>query len=81
MALKKVISVSKIEVDCEGYDAVRVLTCTKVFEDNIEISAGLHSHVILPGEDYSQESEKVRTICSGLHTDAAIAAYNAAPKA
>ncbi len=76
MALEKVISEDKIEIVGE-FKAVQVRTCTKVLEDGVELSSGYHRHVVVAGQDYSNESPEVQAICQVVHTDAVIAAYNA----
>ena len=76
MALEKVISEDKIEIVGE-FKAVQVRTCTKVLEDGVELSSGYHRHMVIAGDDYSNESAEVQAICAVVHTDAVIAAYNA----
>ena len=76
MALEKVISEDKIEI-CGDYKTVQVRTCTKVLEDGVELSSGYHRHVVVAGQDYSNESPEVQAICQVIHTDAVVAAYNA----
>ena len=55
MALEKVISEDKIEI-VGDYKTVQVRTCTKVLEDGVELSSGYHRHVVVAGQDYSNES-------------------------
>ena len=76
MALEKVISEDKIEI-VGVHKAVQIRTCTQVLEDGVELSSGYHRHVVVAGDDYSNESAEVQAICAILHTDAVIAAYNA----
>ena len=76
MALEKVISEDKIEI-VGDYKTVQVRTCTKVLEDGVELSSGYHRHMVIAGDDYSNESAEVQAICAVVHTDAVIAAYNA----
>jgi hypothetical protein len=76
MALEKVISEDKIEIVGE-FKAVQVRTCTKVLEDGVELSSGFHRHVVMAGQDYSNESAEVQAICAVMHTDAVVAAYEA----
>ena len=76
MALEKVISEDKIEIVGE-FKAVQVRTCTKVLEDGVELSSGYHRHVVMAGDDYSNESAEVQAICAAVHTDAVVAAYQA----
>ena len=76
MALEKVISEDKIEI-VGDYKAVQVRTCTKVMEDGVELSSGYHRHVVVAGQDYSNESAEVQAICAVVHTAAVVSAYNA----
>ena len=80
MALSKVISEDKIEI-CGEFKAVQIRTCTKVLEDGVELSSGFHRHVVVAGQDYSNESAEVQAICAVVHTDAVIAAYEASQAA
>ena len=75
MALEKVISEDKIEV-CGEYRHIQIRTKTAVMEDGVELSSGYHRHVVVAGQDYSNESPEVQAICQVVHTDAVIAAYN-----
>jgi hypothetical protein len=76
MALEKVISEDKIEI-VGVHKAVQIRTCTQVLEDGVELSSGYHRHVVVAGQDYSNESAEVQAICAAMHTDAVIAAYEA----
>jgi len=76
MALSKVILEDKIEI-VGVHKTVQIRTCTQVLEDGVELSSGYHRHVVVAGQDYSNESAEVQAICAVVHTDAVIAAYNA----
>ena len=76
MALEKVISEDKIEI-VGDYKTVQIRTCTKVLEDGVELSSGYHRHVVVAGQDYSNESAEVQAICAAVHTDAVKIAYAA----
>ena len=76
MALSKVITEDKIEI-VGDYKAVQVRTCTKVLEDGVELSSGFHRHVVVAGQDYSNESAEVQAICAVVHTADVISAYEA----
>ena len=80
MALEKVISEDKIEI-VGPYKAIQIRTCTQVLEDGVELSSGYHRHVVVAGQDYSNESAEVQAICAVMHTDAVVAAYEAAQAA
>jgi hypothetical protein len=68
MALEKVITQDRIEV-VGPYKAVQIRTCTQVLEDGVELSSGYHRHVVVAGQDYSNESVEVQAICAAVHTD------------
>ena len=76
MALTKVITQDKIEIVGE-FKHVQVRTCTKVLEDDVELSSSFSRHVVNAGDDYSAESTEVQLICAAVHTDAVVAAYAA----
>jgi len=76
MTLEKVISEDKIEI-IGPYKALQIRTCTQVLEDGVELSSGYHRHVVMAGDDYSNESAEVQAICAAVHTDAVVAAYQA----
>lgn len=73
MTLEKVTTVDKIEVIESGH--VQVRTATRIVEDGAILSQSFHRHVVAPGDDYSQEDERVRAICAAVHTPEVIAAY------
>ena len=77
--LQKVITVDRIEVVENG--SVQVRTKTAIIEDGKQISSTFHRHVVAPGNDYSNEEEKVRAICAATHTPEVIEAYKAASAA
>jgi hypothetical protein len=76
MALEKVLIVDRIEVVENGCVQVREKTAIK--EDGVEISSKFHRHVIAPGDDYSQEDDRVKAICKATHTKSVVDAYKAA---
>lgn len=73
MSIEKVITVDMIEVT-EG-SIVQVRTKTAIIEDGQQISGTLHRHVIIPGQDFSQEDARVQAICAAVHTPSVVAAY------
>lgn len=75
MSLEKQITVDLVEVVEAGI--VQVRTATKIVEDGKELSRTLHRHVVLPGDDYSNEDARVQAICAAVHTPEVIAAYQA----
>jgi archaellum component FlaF (FlaF/FlaG flagellin family) len=79
MAIEKQVVVDQIEVLENG--VVQVRTATRIIENGEVISNSLHRHVVVPGQDYSQEDPKVRAICAAIQTPDVIAAYEAAVEA
>jgi len=75
MALEKQVVVDKIEVVENG--SIQVRTATRIVEDGNVISTTYHRHVVLPGQDYSNEDTRVKAICAATHTEEVIAAYQA----
>ena len=75
MALEKKSIVDRIEIIENG--CVQVRTAIKIMEDGNEINRTFHRHVIAPGDDYSQEDDRVKAICQVTHTPEVIAAYQA----
>ena len=75
MALEKISVVDKVEVVENG--TVQVRTATRIVEDGNVISQSYHRHTIPPGQDYSNECDKVKAICQATHTAEVIAAYQA----
>ena len=74
--LEKIQIVDRIEVVENG--CVQVRTKTAIMEDGKQISGTFHRHVVVPGDDYSQEDDRVKAICKATHTPEVVAAYKAA---
>jgi hypothetical protein len=77
--LTKTNVVDKIETLENG--CVQVRTATRIMEDGQILSQSYHRHVVAPGQDYSEEDERVQAICEAVHTPEVIAAYQAAQSA
>ena len=76
MALEKIEIVDRIEMVESG--VVQVRTKTAILEDGKQISGAFHRHVVVPGDDYSEEDARVKAICKATHTAAVVTAYKAA---
>ena len=76
MALEKITVVDRIEVLENG--CVQIRTKTAIMENGKQISGNFHRHVVVPGQDYSNEDARVQAICAATHTPEVIAAYEAA---
>lgn len=79
MSLSKIEVVDVIEVVENG--CVQVRTATRILDNGEIISTALHRHVVAPGDDYSNEDQRVQAICSLVQTPEVIAAYQAALEA
>jgi len=75
MEITKTTTVDQIEVTENGI--VQVRTKTAFLENGIEVSRSFHRHTIAPGQDYSQEEQKVQSICAAAHTKSVVAEYQA----
>ncbi len=75
MALTKEIVVDKIEVMELGH--IQVRTATRVLEDGVQLSSSFHRHVLAPGDDLSEQDEKVSAIATATWTPAVVSAYEA----
>jgi hypothetical protein len=71
--IEKNVSVDRIEVLENG--CVQVRQKISIVENGLEISATFHRHVVAPGDNYSQESDRVKAICQLVHTPEAVQAY------
>lgn len=75
MAIEKQTVVDRIEVTEAG--CVQVRHATRIVEDGVVIAQSFHRHFIAPGDDFSNEDERVKAICAVTHTAEVIAAYKA----
>ena len=75
MALEKQIVVDLIETLENG--CVQVRTATRILDDGVAISSSFHRHVVAPGDDYSQEDDRVKAICAAIQTPEVVAQYQA----
>jgi len=75
MALTKETIVDKIEVLEMGQLQVR--TATRVLEDGVALSSSFHRHVLVPGDDLSEQDAKVSAIATATWTPAVVSAYEA----
>jgi len=73
MALTKEIIVDKIEVLELGQ--VQVRTATRVLEDDVALSSSFHRHVLVPGDDLSEQDAKVAAIATATWTPEVVTAY------
>ena len=76
MSLEKIVIVDQIEVIENGI--VQVRTATKIMEDGKELNRTFHRHIVIPGQDYSNEDSRVQAICAAVHTPELIATFKAA---
>ena len=73
MALTKEIIVDKIEVLELGQ--VQVRTATRVLEDDVALSSSFHRHVLVPGDDLTEQDAKVAAIATATWTPEVVTAY------
>jgi archaellum component FlaF (FlaF/FlaG flagellin family) len=73
MTLEKINIVDLIEVTENG--SVQVRTKTAIMEDGVQLSGSFRRHIVVPGQDYSNEDPRVQAICAATHTPEVIQAY------
>jgi len=73
MSLEKQSYIDMIEVPNNLIVHVRVKTV--VLDNGSQISESYHRRTINPGDDYSQEDERVKAVCLAVHTPEIIASY------
>jgi hypothetical protein len=73
MSLTKEIEIDKIEVveKC----IVQVRQTTKILEDGNQLSQSYHRWTLVPGQDISDQEDKVQAVCNAVWTEEVIAAY------
>ncbi|AIX24087.1 hypothetical protein AAJ61_gp192 [Synechococcus phage ACG-2014j] len=76
MALKEKSVVDKIEVLLNG--SIQVRRRDQILKDGVEIAATFHRHVVNPGDDVSNEDDRVAAVATTLWTEEVVAAYQAA---
>ena len=76
MALEKIEVVDLMEVVENG--TIQVRTKTAILEDGVEISSKFHRHVVAPGDDYSNETNRVKAVCAAIHDKWTVDAFKAA---
>ena len=79
MELTKTEEVDRIDIVENAF--IQVRTKITIMEDGKQISMAFHRHVVMPGDDYSAEDDRVKTICAAVHTPEVIAAYQASKEA
>jgi hypothetical protein len=75
MALTETTKIDLIEVleNC----SIQVRTANIIERDGTEISRTFHRHVVVPGDDVSNEDPKIQAIANAIWTEEVIAAYRA----
>lgn len=76
MALQEITKVDQIEL--VENNSIQVRTVTIIERDGIEISRSNHRHIVVPGDDVSNEDPKVQAIANAIWTEEVIAEYQAA---
>lgn len=75
MALEEVSVVDKVEVLLNG--SIQVRRRDQILKDGVEIAATYHRHILIPGDDVSNEDPRVAAIAAATWTEEVVAAYQA----
>jgi hypothetical protein len=73
MALTETTKVDQVELVETNH--IQVRTATIIERDGEEISRSYHRHVLAPGDDITNEDQKVQAIASAVWTEEVIAAF------
>jgi hypothetical protein len=73
MALNKEIAVDQITVTEQGTILIREVT--RIMENDVEISKTYHRTSVNPGDNISNQDQKVQTIANAIWTNEVISAY------
>ena len=73
MALKEKSVVDKIEVLLDG--CIQVRRRDQILKDGVEVASTFHRHVVVPGDDVSNEDPRVAAVATATWTDEVVAAY------
>ena len=76
--IEEKIVADKIEILENGIIQVRVRS--DVLRDGLVIASSFTRKVLYPGDDFSQEGDKVKSICSIVHTPSVINSYEESVK-
>jgi len=79
MALSKVTVVDQITV--VGNGIVQYREATRIMEDGNQLSQTYHRTSLTPGQDVTDQDDKVQAICKAAWTKDVIAAYKAQQEA
>jgi hypothetical protein len=74
MAITKEKSIDQITVSEDGIVMVREVT--RIVEDGTELSRSYHRSSFTPGQDVSDQPDKVKNICLATWTPEVIEAFN-----
>ena len=75
MLLTETKKIDKIEV--VENNSIQVRTATIIEKDGTEIAKTFHRHVVVPGDNVSNEDLRVQAIANAIWTEEVIAAYQA----
>ena len=75
MALQEKSVVDKIEVLLNG--CIQVRRRDQILKDGVEVASTFHRHVISPGDDISNEDDRVAAIANVTWTGEVVEAYRA----
>lgn len=67
-------------VEVNALAVVQVQVATIITDNGVPMTPQYSRYCIAPGDDYSTESDLVKSICAAVHTEDTIAAYLVATK-
>jgi hypothetical protein len=74
--MEEIVTTDKIEVTKNG--CVLIRTNIVSLKNNEQISSKFHRRVIVPGDDFSNESDEIKEVCASIHTAEVVSLFKAA---
>ena len=75
MTLEKKVVIDQIEITRDGH--VQVRRADLFIEDGIEVAKNYHRHVLSPGDDTTNEDERVKKVAEAVWMPEVVADYKA----
>jgi acyl-CoA hydrolase len=72
--IEEIQQIDKIEIIGE-FKHIQYRIANIVIKDGVEIARTNSRKIISPGQDYSNEPEEIKQLCSFLHTEELITSY------
>ncbi len=76
--LEKQIVIDRIEITRDSH--IQIRRADLFIEDGVEVAKNYHRHVLTPGDDTTNEDERVKKVAEAVWTPGVVAKYKAEKK-